>query len=107
MLIQDCRPRAANIPAFKDRSKLQRDQIVASMNDSMASLVGANNEIESFHERLADIAIEMHQKTHAYTGDFESIWARTGAKSDTKLHALDDSELPPADLSSTYLLITT
>ncbi|TGO72621.1 hypothetical protein BELL_0434g00020 [Botrytis elliptica] len=95
IFLQEYHRQMAETQPFEDRMKLRRTSMSEKMNMIMQPLIGAGDNMNSFHESMAKVGNELHNIVGSYKGEFESIWAPPDSKFDSRIHALDDSQLHP------------
>ncbi|TGO24644.1 hypothetical protein BPAE_0098g00340 [Botrytis paeoniae] len=95
IFLQEYHRRMAETQPFEDRMKLRRTSMSEKMNMIMQPLIGAGDNMNSFHGCMAKVGNELHNIVGSYKGEFESIWAPPDSKFDSSIHALDDSQLHP------------
>ncbi|TGO63136.1 hypothetical protein BCON_0015g00650 [Botryotinia convoluta] len=95
IFLQEYHRQMAETQPFKDRMKLRRTSMSEKMNMIMQPLIGAGDNMNSFHGCMAKVGNELHNIVGSYKGEFESIWAPPDSKFDSSIHALDDSQLHP------------
>ncbi|KAF7947485.1 hypothetical protein EAE96_008572 [Botrytis aclada] len=95
IFMQEHHRQMAETQPFEDRMKSRCTSMSEKMNMIMQPLIGAGENINSFHGGMAKVGNELHNIVGSYKGEFESIWAPPDSKFDSSIHALDDSQLHP------------
>ncbi|KAF7882140.1 hypothetical protein EAF00_011656 [Botryotinia globosa] len=95
IFLQEYHRQMVETQPFEDGMELRRTNMSEKMNMIMQPLIGAGDNMNSFHESMAKVGNELHNIVGSYKGEFESIWAPPDSKFDSSIHALDDSQLHP------------
>jgi hypothetical protein len=94
-------------PEFRDRLARRRQAFVEHLNLTMLPLAGGDSNVQTRHNKMANVASELNLKVFAYRGTFEEVNPLMHSLFEPRCHVEENEEPSSLDMEGQAILLTT